>query len=74
MNKRVIAKNLDWNEIRVFLVRRRFFRGNELDEESYDAICDRRFGDLSYTLMRELSVYIDGYLHGRGTCRGQNRR
>ncbi len=62
MNGLVMAKSLDWEEIRMFLVRRKFIRGNELDCETFDAICDRRTKGLSGTLMRELSVFIDGYL------------
>ena len=65
MADRVMAKTLDWEEIRAFLVRRKFLRGNELEEETYDAICDRRTLELSGTLMRELSVFIDGYLRAK---------
>ena len=74
MNQRVLCKSLDWDEIRSFFVRRSFMRGNEIDEETYDAICDRCYGALSGQLARELSVYIDGYLHGKGTSVGRNRR
>ena len=63
MSQRVLVRTLDWEEIRHFLVyRKHFIRGNELDEETFDAICDRKISNLSGTLMRELSVFIDGYL------------
>ena len=65
MADRVMAKTLDWEEIRAFLVRRRFLRGSEFDEETYDAICDTRTRELSGTLMRELSVFIAGYLRAK---------
>lgn len=71
----VICKTLGWMEISAFLVRRKSIRGNELDEETFDAICDARCKYLSDSLKRELSVFIFGYLHGlygEGTSQGES--
>ncbi len=64
MTHRVSAKTLAFEEIRRFLVRRKFLRGNIVDEETFDLIYDRQI-KLSDTMMRELSVFIDGYLRAK---------
>lgn len=66
MSKRVTAKTLGWEDIRRFLVCRKFLRGcSSIAAETYDTICDRKTTSLSVTLMRELSVFIAGYLRAR---------
>ena len=64
MTHRVSAKTLAFEEIRRFLVRRKFLRGNIVDEETFDLIYDRQI-KLSDTMRRELSVFIDGYLRAK---------
>ena len=61
-SERAFVKTQCWEEIRAFIAKRPFLRSHEIvDDETYDAILDRRTGGLSGTLMRELSVFIDGY-------------
>jgi hypothetical protein len=57
-----MSPSLDWEEVRQFLINQKFIRGNEIDEDTFDAICDRRTKALPGTLLRELSVFIDGYI------------
>ena len=70
---RLLVKTLDWEEIREFLVRRKSLR-ELVGEDNYKAIFDRRTKHLTGMLMHEMSIFIDGYHHGRGTSRGQNTR
>ena len=70
---RVICKTRDWLEIRQFLIRRKFLRGVAITEENFDAICNEETHGLSGVLMREMSIFIDGYHIGRGGIDGTRK-
>ena len=56
----------DWHELRMFLVRRKWLR-DAIEPEVYDAVCDGETRNFSYRLMRELAVYVAGYIEGKAS-------
>lgn len=66
MNERIGGKTLSWEEIRTFLVRRKWLRDREqtIDAETFDLIRDRKVVG-NEILLRELSVFIEGYRWGK---------
>ena len=50
----------------MFLVRRKWLR-DAIEPEVYDAVCDCETRNFSYRLMRELAVYVAGYIEGKAS-------
>ncbi len=63
--ERLFLKSRDWAELRAFLVRRKWLR-DAIEADVYDAVCSGNTNDLSGKLLRELSVYVEGYLEAKG--------
>ena len=59
-----MCRTMEFAEIRAFLVKRKFLR-ESIGEELFDRICNRDTADLPFSVMRELSIWIDGYMTAR---------
>lgn len=65
--ERLLVEPLDWADVRQFVARRSWFIADAMgiSEDVIRKIRDDDIADLSGSLLRELSVWIDGYKHGK---------
>lgn len=59
----IMCQPLDWADLRLFLIKRPWVR-EYWGDTIYDAIKSRETEKLDPRLMRELSVWVDGYKGG----------
>jgi hypothetical protein len=66
-SKRILCRPMDWADIRSFLIKRKPWIANAIGitDDDMHKICERDTIGLPNTLMRECSVWIDGYLYAK---------